>query len=84
MPGAFEQDHQARGKKGNRNPSTPAHSVSCHPLPDPTNKTKVYRKMQPQMWKKIEWLKDNVQQQRQQPKLGIAQMRRHDMFKNKR
>ena len=30
------------------------------------------------MWKKIEWLRDSVQQ-RQQPKLGIVQMRRYDM-----
>jgi len=37
MPGVFEHDHQARGKKkGNRNPSTPAHSVSCYPLPSGT------------------------------------------------
>ena len=32
----------------------------------------------------IEWLKDNVQQQRQQPKLGIVQMRRHNMFKKEK
>ena len=35
------------------------------------------------MWKKIEWLRDSAQQ-RQQPKLGIVQMRRHDMFKKEK
>lgn len=36
------------------------------------------------MWKKIDWLKDNVQQQMQQPKLGIVQMRRYNVFKKEK